>query len=306
MFDAERFLTDYGIDHRRHHKHVTRGWVGIACPFCTGNPGYHGGFNVEDGYYNCWRCGGHWLIKVVATLTRTDLAQARRIAARYLTGDTAQRHSGPRPQAEVCELPEGCGEMGRRHRDYLRRRGFDPEVMEVFWRAMGTGPVGAYKNRIIAPVYFNNQLVSYLGRDITDRQPEKYKTCGPGDSVMTKNDGLLYGMDRAREKQCVFVEGFLDVWKLGPGAISTFGIEWSQLQLYEIPRRFDRAFTLFDAEDEAQKQAEQIARQVEILGVEVESLVLKNHNDPGELTSTEAREVMAGLGFRTSLDYFNM
>ena len=68
-------------------------------------------------------------------------------------------------------------ELTRPHKNYLIKRNFDPDELEFKWRLVSTGPVGPYKHRIIAPIYFNEKLVSYQGRDITDKAKLKYKAC---------------------------------------------------------------------------------------------------------------------------------
>ena len=37
--------------------------------------------------------------------------------------------------------------------------------------------MGKYKNRIIIPIYYNNKLVSYHSRDITNKSKIKAKAC---------------------------------------------------------------------------------------------------------------------------------
>jgi hypothetical protein len=50
--DITRLLQDYNIDFvSENHKHSRPGWVNVRCPFCTGNEGYHLGFNLNEEYY---------------------------------------------------------------------------------------------------------------------------------------------------------------------------------------------------------------------------------------------------------------
>ena len=87
MFDAEQFCMDHDIDFAVGGKHYRKGWVNINCCFCTGNPGYHGGFNLRYGYYNCHRCGAHWLPKVLKELANTTFSNAQKLVYKYSTGD---------------------------------------------------------------------------------------------------------------------------------------------------------------------------------------------------------------------------
>ena len=60
---------DFGLDYKTEgHKHCRPGWVNVECPFCVGNPGYHLGFEVNNEYFYCWRCGAHPLILTLSKL----------------------------------------------------------------------------------------------------------------------------------------------------------------------------------------------------------------------------------------------
>ena len=67
--DIIRLYRDYGIDHKAEgHKHTRPGWVNTECPFCTGNPGMHLGWNLKEEYFFCWRCGWHAPITTLSEL----------------------------------------------------------------------------------------------------------------------------------------------------------------------------------------------------------------------------------------------
>ncbi len=45
-------------------------------------------------------------------------------------------------------------------------RNFDPNYLVSEWGLLSTGVLGEFKFRILAPVYFKGQLVSYQCRDL--------------------------------------------------------------------------------------------------------------------------------------------
>jgi len=45
-------------------RHVRRGWVQVHCPFCRGSQDYHLGYNIDQGYYCCWRCKFHGEVNI--------------------------------------------------------------------------------------------------------------------------------------------------------------------------------------------------------------------------------------------------
>lgn len=292
MFDAEQFFMDHKIQFTSTGKHSRRGWVQTKCPFCTGNPGWHLGINVEKGYSNCYRCGSHWMPVVVSTLAKTSIKDAKAIVQRYLSEDheTDQQEM---VYAEKIKYPSGTGPMNKKQRNYLAGRGFDPEKLERMWELMGIGHVGIYKNRILVPIRYNNRLISYQTRDITDKHPAKYMAAKQTDEVFPHKD-ILYGIDHCKSSTLVLVEGITDVWRMGYGAGATSGIDYSPAQMVMIARRFKKVFTFFDDEVTAQQKVEKLSFELMAMNVEIENIINVG-GDPGDLTDAEAFDLMSDL-----------
>jgi len=291
-FDALRFTIDHGIASAdSDDKHWREGWLNIDCPFCTGNPGFHLGFNTDGDFWNCWRCGWHNNVEVIREVLGLNWDAAKKLALSYGArpqhkSDTPAEDGRPR----IATPPPGIGPMQKQHKDYLHKRGFNAEALEEEWQLLGTGPIGAYKFRIIAPIIYRGRMVSYQGRDITDRSTLKYKACAkPNEAIDHKH--VLYGIDKAVGHSVVVVEGITDVWRLGPGAVATFGVQWHWRQL-SLLTHFARAFIMYDfGEDESYRQAKALAFNLAGLGVTVE-LLLGHNGDPADLNDVEARELM--------------
>lgn len=302
-FRPRQFLESQGLEYTERHKHVTRGWVGIACPFCSGNPGYHGGFNIHSGHYHCWRCGGHPVTKVIAALLGINWTTARALELKFTDAQSPPQQLEPaRGGAERCEPPAGCGPLGPKAQQYLIRRGFDPERLSNDWGLLDSGTSGPYRFRIIAPVIQDGRWISYVGRDYTGRQPEPYKSCSAEREVFPHKN-TLYGLHRTTaRKTVVVVEGAADVWRLGPGCVATFGVEWTVSQAVLLAQRFERVFIMYDDEDGAQSQAEGLWRAVVSFcpGMEGEILRIPGVKDPGELSERDAGEITSLL-FRESV-----
>lgn len=292
-FDAEKFLLDHSIPYTTSGKHARPGWVQIACPFCVGNPGWHGGFCIQDSYYNCWRCGHHTMAKVIRKLTNaTSWGHAKFILEQYTTQIISHQHRPIlTPKPITLELPKGCGPLKRMHLDYLRGRNFDPHQLVREWGLQGTGPLGRYNFRIIAPIYVNNQLVSYQGRDVTGRSPLKYKACRMVDEII-HHKHTLYGLDQSIGDTAVVVEGITDVWRLGPGSLSTFGIEFTTPQIEVLASRFKRIVVVFDEDPQAIEQANTLAHQLAPLRIDVARISLHDVNDPADLAPDDAKRLM--------------
>jgi hypothetical protein len=138
--------------------------------------------------------------------------------------------------------------------------------------------------------------VSYIGRSTkTGKGEARWKACGK-EHERVWHRAILYGMDLLPGNKAIVVEGCTDVWRLGPGAVGTFGIDWTEEQR-RVLKKLDRVWILFDEESQAQKKAEELAyglsdfTEVEILDIE--------QGDPGELPLKEARGLVNDLiGFR--------
>lgn len=292
-FDALNFFQDFGIQYvTEGHKHCQPGWIQISCPFCTGNPGWHLGYSENGDFFNCWRCGFHTNKEVIRTTAVTSWEKTHEIFMEYQTHRSGKTKSREYRHAKKLKLPPGCSALTPRHMSYLQRRGFDPYRIMSEWDILGTGPVGDYKHRIIAPIYYNNRLVSYQGRDITDKSSLKYKACKIEDEVI-HHKHILYGLDKATGPNCILVEGIVDVWRLGAGAVAGFGIKMKTSQLAILIERFRKVYVMFDDDPQAKKEAEKIAFDLAMTGIDCEICIIEG--DPGDMNQKKADKISKSL-----------
>lgn len=291
-FDAERFLMDHNIPWTSTGKHSRPGWAQIVCPFCSGNPGWHGGFHIEAGYYNCWRCGFKWLPKVASALLKISVPKAKDVIKPYMSPDAA-RDLVERKFADTIHFPPNTGPMNARQKEYLAGRKFDPDRLEQEWDLKGVGQIGEYKGRILAPIRLHSQLISYQTRDTTGTHPAKYMAC-PRDDEVFPHKHSLYGIDECSGKAVVIVEGISDVWRLGYGSVGLSGIDYTAQQRLMIARTFKRAFIFLDDEDQAQERSLKLSMELESHGIECENIVNKG-GDPADLKENEAKDLMTEL-----------
>lgn len=295
-FDFSQFCLDQNIGSATEgHKHCQPGWIQVACPFCTGNPGYHLGYNESDDYFNCWRCGFHGHIDVIKSLTRFTTQGAIDFLREYKARPKYKRDESKRKiKTHVTKLPVGTYSLTEQHIKYLKKRKFDVDKLIKTWNLGGTGPIGQYKFRIIAPIYYRHTLVSYQGRDITDRSELKYKAC-PKKLESRHHKDCLYGFDYADGNDSIVIcEGITDVWRLGPGAVATFGIKYKLSQV-NLLKRFKNKFILFDSEDaQAIEQSNKLANQLSAFPGLVEIIEL-DYADPAEMPQNKAKKLMRKL-----------
>jgi len=296
--DIIRLYQDYGVNYKTEgHKHCRPGWVNTECPFCTGNPGYHLGYNLKGNFFTCWRCGWHPVIPTIAKLIGTSVQEAKRIVSSYGMYIPKNEKIELIEQRNEHKLPSGAGPLSRQHKKYLEKRGFDPDKLEREWNLLGTGPVSKldnsdYKHRIIIPYIWKRQQVSFQSRDITGKSPAKYKAC-PTNRELIHHKHILYGDERLWGMEGICVEGPIDVWKLGKKAFAVSGIKYTRYQLLEISRRFKRVFVVFDNESQAISQAEKLAGDLRFLGVE--TIRIQVDDDPGNMNLDDAEHFVRQL-----------
>jgi len=272
------------------HRHNRPGWVNVTCPFCTGNPGYHLGFNLEGGYFYCWRCGYHYLYRTLAKLLNVSEEEAKRISYQYGGTVRLAREPQVKIRRKAHRLPSDTGELQEQHRNYLIWRHFDPDQLEREWMLLGTGPLAKldhvdYKHRILAPIIWKGEQVSFQTRDITNKHPRKYLAC-PQVREIIHHKHILYGRQEMWTDTGICVEGVTDVWRLGVSAFAIFGIKYTGQQVREVARYFKRVAVMFDDDPQAIKQADKLVSELQFRNVEAWNVKIKG--DPASLSQEEA------------------
>jgi hypothetical protein len=289
MYDFEKLLDDYGIDYKPKN---SRGYTSIQCPMCGGSK-HHGGFH-ENGFYVCWKCDCRNLYQIIKILTGKFW---RDIELEYKTDLTARdlyllEHGERQEKPKSVVLPMGTGPLNDRARRYLERRKFDPDNLAELYKLQSTGIHGQYNFRIIMPIYFKNQLVSYTGRDYTGQAELRYLSCKAEDEILNHKD-LLYGFDQVPGDHVICVEGPADKWRMGLSAVATFGTGFKTNQI-NLLASFMKVTLLYDGEEEARRKCDHLGDQLAGMSCEVEAIYLKE-GDPGELPQNEADDLVKDI-----------
>ena len=303
MFDIRKFYEDFGIEYLEgddKHKHFREGWIQAECPRCSGNPGYHLGFSEDSQSFVCWRCGFVPTLEAIRRFTGKSWSDAKRLLRQY--GGTAKKRRFRKTAKEKdidCELPKGTLDyFPKLHREYLENRNFDPDDLISLWDLKATGKKGDYAKRIVAPVYYRDTLMSYQGRDVTNRSKLPYKACAE-ENEKRHHKHCLYGIDLAVGEAVLVVEGITDAWRMGIGAVATFGIKFTEAQVLLLYYHYKRIFVMFDqGEKQAQQQAKELTHRLSVMGKEAENITINKECDPGDLGNEEANFIMRDLLIR--------
>ncbi|MCK9281503.1 MAG: hypothetical protein M0P71_12835 [Melioribacteraceae bacterium] len=287
MVNIKQLLDDYNIPVFTEGKNTQRGWINIQCPFCD-DKSSHGGFNITKGYYSCWQCKGHHMDQVLSLLLDCTPWQARKIMDEYEVAAVMREERKKVPKANKIIFPKGTTDLQKAHRKYLINRGYDPDEIIKTWGVQGTGMHGPYKHRIIIPIIIDEQIISFTSRDITDRAELRYKSCSIENEVI-HHKHVCYGSDFIKYKRAIIVEGPLDTWKIGPGALATFGTGFSPQQVLFLSGILDSAFIMYDRK--AEKEARLLGFQLAALINHVEYIYDYGVKDPGEMNKKEIVEI---------------
>lgn len=270
------------------------GWINIQCPFCSDHS-KHLGVSQFSGYANCWRCGWHPMLDVIMKVVGVNKSQAAKILRDY-DGHSRVKAPDAKPKirAKAHKLPSDTGPLQSRHKKYLLARKFDPKRLEMEWNLMATGPISKldktnYSHRLLAPIHWDGERVSFQARDITGKQKQKYLAC-PKDRELINHQKILYGRQEKWGEIGIAVEGITDVWRLGPRAFATFGIDFTPPQVRAMAKHFKRIVILFDDEPQAQRQAKKLQAELAIRGTD--SKILTITGDPGDLDQKKANYIV--------------
>ena len=275
------------------HKHCRPGWVNTACPFCTGNPGLHLGYSLDEDYYKCWRCGSHPTPRVLGKLLGLPYNKVQEVIRQY-KGTTHTKTKEARVIIrKPTKLPSDIIPLTATHRRYLEeQRGFDADKLIQEWGLQSTGPVSLldkinYSHRIFFPIHWNGQRVSFqtrLGRE-AKKEELKYLTC-PQVREVINHKHIVYGQQAHWTGTGICVEGVTDVWRFGVNSFATFGIEFTPYQVRVIAKHFKRVAVVFDDEEQASEQADKLVSQLGFYGLEAFKIDIKG--DPGGMSQEEA------------------
>lgn len=293
--DIKSLFRDYNIQYSEDGIHnASPEFIQTQCVFCS-DTSDHLGWHVSGEFVNCWRCGGHtveWALRKLLNLSREQVSTLIR---QYKGQGAISARTGlnkKEPQAKKIELPGHT--LDKQHVRYLERRGFDPVYIAEKYGLTGTGITGEWKYRIIIPIYFRGKLVSFQGRDITNRQRLRYKSLEIERSVMHYKH-TLYNIDNCTGDKVVVMEGPTDVWRWGDGAVATYSTAVTEWQI-RLLSRYRRVFFIFDSEPEAQALALKAARKLSCMGIGLDVIDLEMGRDPAKLDESEVIALKRDLG----------
>lgn len=293
-FDIYQYLEARTIPYSELGKNVSSGkWIGVTCPFCN-DPSNHLGINRQSKNFSCFKCGATGnILTLIQEIDQIPIQKAYQIFYQFQDKSLVylEKRQPPSLPNDVI-LPKGSTKkFAGIFTNYLLSRKFNPEEIIKEYDLHCCHTIGCFKFRIIIPIYFQNRLVTYTARDITNKSTIRYLHCSNEKSIIPIKN-TLYNIDSIKDK-AVIVEGVTDVWRLGKGSIATFGTKYTKKQL-ALLKGIDILYVLYDSE--ASKEAENLANDLLCITNRVDILTLKE-GDPADMPLLDGLKLMKKLGF---------
>jgi len=290
-FNVEDYLRNKHIPYSDEGKNVAPGWIGVKCPFCPSydpDPGTHLGINKNSNNISCWRCPTKGtVLKFIMKTERTDINNAVGIIDNFSNTLLKRQNTPYKPSHQHIHdltLPiTFTKNIGSMQESYIRGRGFNPDYLYEKHNLYSSGPVGDYRYRIIAPIFFARRMVSFTTRDVTDQAEQPHLSLMPEESIIPPKH-TLYNLDSVSDT-AIIVEGLFDTWNMGDGTCATLGLRYTAEQVHMlVMKRLKRAFIMFDAKGE--EMAKALAYDLTPFVPHVETITLPE-GDPGELSQVD-------------------
>lgn len=286
VMEFTQFCEKFRIEYRTTGKHTRAGWVQIDCPNCgRESKKFHLGFNLKYRTLNCWRCGKKQLGPTLAAVANVPVSKISEYLSRF-----------PRVEFDQVELqgnfvcPKGVKPMLDSHKKYLLKRNYNWRRIEKIWNVMGIGIAPPLSHRLWIPVEYAGKKRSWTTRSISD-SPDviRYISASPIQEMISHKK-LLYGEDYAGNS-IVVVEGPLDVWRIGPGAVGTFGTRPTAAQIARIAK-YPVRYICFD--HGAERHSQLLCETLSAFPGETHEIRL-DAEDPGTASKKELRQIRSLL-----------
>lgn len=286
--DIRSLLESTNIHYRESGKNISAGWIGVNCPWCD-DQSEHLGINLKSKTVSCWKCGQtgtiiSYLAKEVGSFPES-LNIIKQYIPRELQFESEKEKSGV---SEVLLPKNSKVGLSEYHKEYLRKRRFNPDYLEEKYHLHHVGPVGKYSNRIIVPIMKNMQLLTFTTISIHDDSKIRYLHLEEELSIIPVKK-LLYGEEYTDGHNIIPVEGIFDFWRIGDGAVPLFGVKVTSEQK-KLLAKYANIKPVGDGDKEGWKFNRFLAEELSPF-CNVNFFDLEEGVDPDQLTEEEIKYI---------------
>lgn len=288
--DVRELLDDLSIPYDERGKNISFGWIGVQCPFCD-DASNHLGINIQRKTISCFKCGKSGTIINYLSQELNSFNKAMQLIEDSIPREL-RRLDQEMEQSSVqrVEIPKYTNKgLSNRHKVYLKKRRFNPDILEEKLYLQSCEPVGDWANRIIVPFVKNYRLVTFVGIDIADKSPMRYKNNDDDKSIIPVKH-TLYGTEFSNGFSCIIVEGFFDSLRMGPGAIPMWGVKFTEEQVRQIVKNFSEAKIVGDGDKAGWEFNRRLSSALSPY-MKVRYFDLEEGIDPDDLTKEEVKHI---------------
>lgn len=281
-------------------KNVAEDVIGINCPWCHDTTHHLGIF--PSGYWSCWKCkrrGNFYdLLKHLKGLSWSDYQTLLQngnlnVSFQSLLSTIQSQLFKTRerdiisPSQQSFPLPPNREPLTRWINvspvsEWFAKRKFTLEH-GLLWGAKYC-PSGQYGWRLILPILDENKnYVGFQARDVLDK-PERIKYLHPKGFQI---GNYLYGMYRT-DDTIIVVEGILDVWRVGFGAVASFSKGLTHKQREILYKSNKQIILAWDGDSHAEILKE--ANWWKEIGRSAKPIFLPKEHDPDSFIRDEGEE----------------
>lgn len=224
-----------------------KGWCNVVCRICNdhGNKGARAAFRWEDDAvgYNCFNCNhatkfdpatdDHMPPKMIELFQAYGIADVDWLPFVRFDREKAQRQSQQYTSIVPTTIPipnffiplqNDDSDWSNYAIQYLKDRNVNWQDQPFYLCDKSNKE---WYGRIVVPVYHNNNLIYYFGRDLTDKHKLKYK------NAHTTDPGILFGYHNINNqtKDPIYIcEGWFDAYPIKGVAVFKNKLSESQIK----------------------------------------------------------------------------
>lgn len=282
--DIRSILDDIGISYDEHGKNVSRGWIGVQCPFCDDSSN-HLGINLDHLTISCFSCGTSGTVLKYLSQELRSFKDAKQILEKAIPRELRRTLDFEQSIVTKCELPKGATKKyTKAHKKYLESRGFNIKKLtkryDLYFTTDKTDKA-KWENRIIVPIKRRNRLVTFTTISILKNPYVRYLHCPDEESIIPIKS-LLIGEDLITDKNKVkVVEGIFDLFRIGIGCVATLGTKVTPEQIYLLSK-YQKVVIIFDGDKAGRKGTAHLSSNLSAL-TQVAIIDLPEGIDPDKL-----------------------
>jgi len=261
-FDVLAYLNDHpDIEWNKFGKNIGK-LVGLKSCFWCQDDAYHLGISISPTQFlSCWKCGYHSITDFLVK-TEGSYFKAKEALGKYKLNPTdileelqelenKEDHQNTKlilPKPFTSVLPQIA-------KDYLKKRRYSYLDLQKKYDVMFSGNFGRASWRVVFPVYMENKLVNWIGRDVSENPRALPYIFALDSEAVVKRAGLIFNLDSVKENgSAIITEGVMDACRVD--GIALLSVNFTKQQLVKLKQKKLKTAYLAMDNDEPGRRAQ--------------------------------------------------